>query len=144
MFSIYVDCSLVPAIWPQLKLYGKAQGIPAIQCCYLWHGVWRARHSDRSENSFVMVVYEKNFFSLDLDRKFWLKFKKKFLIDSHYKTIFRSVRMACSSYTVYEQGCSNYAKSNMYINPWQTLPEVYIRYIRRVSHPTSGPFLFHF
>ena len=40
-------------------------------------------------------------FSRDLDRKFWLNFKiRKLLIDNHYKTIFGSVRMVCSSYTV--------------------------------------------
>ena len=37
-----------------------------------------------------MIVYEKSF-------------SKNFLIDSHYKTIFVSVRKACSSYTVFYQ-----------------------------------------
>ena len=66
---------------------------------YQLHGVWRVRISDWYENSFIMVSYE-NFFSRALDRKFWLNFIKNFLTDSHYKTIFGSVRMACSSYTM--------------------------------------------
>ena len=47
-----------------------------------------------------MVVYQ-NIFSRALDRKFWLKFNKKILIDSPYKTNFGSVRMARFSYTMY-------------------------------------------
>ena len=43
----------------------------------------------------------KKKFSRTLDRKFSLK---NFLIDSHYKTIFVSVRLACSSYNVFEFG----------------------------------------
>ena len=61
----------------------------------LSHGVWRARHSDWSPNSFIMVVNEK----FKLSQNFLSKgrLEKNSLIDNHYK----SVRMACSSYTVY-------------------------------------------
>ena len=50
------------------------------------HGVGRARHSDWSENNFIMVVYEKIF--LKFSQNFLSNQRlKKFLIDNHYKTI---------------------------------------------------------
>ena len=54
----------------------------------------RARTSDSLENSSIMF-----FFICVFHRKFWLNFKK-ILIDNNYKTIFESVRSACSSYKV--------------------------------------------
>ena len=44
-----------------------------------------------------MAVYEKKKFSQNFLSKARLK-----KIDNHYKTIFELVRMACSSYTVFE------------------------------------------
>ena len=64
------------------------------------HGVWRARHSDRCEKRFYNGCLWEDFFSRTLNWKFWQIFKKKFLIDSHYKNIFMLVRMTSSSYTV--------------------------------------------
>ena len=47
----------------------------------------------------IMIVYEK--FFLKFSQNFLSKaLQKKFLIDYNYKTIFESVRIACSSYTV--------------------------------------------
>ena len=52
----------------------------------LTHGVGRARHSDWSENNFIMFVYEKIF--LKFGQNFLSNQRlKKFLIDNHYKTI---------------------------------------------------------
>ena len=34
-----------------------------------WHSVWRARHSDLSENSFIIVIYEKKFSSYTVQTK---------------------------------------------------------------------------
>ena len=46
-----------------------------------------------------MVVYE-NIFSRPLDTKFWLNWKKIFLIDNHDKIINESVRIDISSHGV--------------------------------------------
>ena len=89
------------------------------------HGVWRALTSDWSENSFVMLIYQKFLFSRSLENSDWTK--KKSLIDSHYKTIYRSVRMACSLYTVFGvphlnavfpqfRNCANWTKFNRIFN----------------------------
>ena len=48
-----------------------------------------------------MIVYENFFFKLSENFLSKGRLEKKFLIDNHYKTIFGSIRMACSSYTVY-------------------------------------------
>ena len=85
--------------------------IPQHSCRVDDHSVWRARHSDLPENSSAMVVNEKIFFSHDLDRQ---KFLTELLIESHYKTIFGSVRMACCSYILmiaetYSEGMRSYS-----------------------------------
>ena len=78
------------------------------QKCVSWktrvHGRARAHNSDWYKNSFIMVVYENIFLKLSqnfLSKARLKKFSrlKKILIDNHYKTIFVSVRMACSSPT---------------------------------------------
>ena len=58
----------------------------------LFRQAGRALTSDTSVNSFKMDVCEKNF-SRALDRKFWLNF----LLDKHYRIIYKPVRSECSS-----------------------------------------------
>ena len=90
-------------------------GLKFLDCSIETHtqGGGRSCHSDRYENSFIMVVYEKSFFSRALDRKFWL-------IDNHYKTIFVSIRMACSSPTVIQGQAQNFSRERNYINDWSS------------------------
>ena len=61
------------------------------------HPVGSTRISDWLENNFIMVVYENFFFQFVLwtDNSDWIF--KKILIGKHYKTIFKSVRNACTS-----------------------------------------------
>ena len=48
-----------------------------------------------------MVVYEKFFFKVQSEFSVQGTTKQIFVTDNHHKTIFGSVRMACSSYTVF-------------------------------------------
>ena len=77
----------------------KIKKLYAVHENRLQYGVGRAHHSDCSENSFIIAVYEKIFSQNFLSKK---RKKNNFLIDNHYKTIFVSVRMACSSYRVFK------------------------------------------
>ena len=80
-------------IFAQYLCYSKNSGKITIQ---LVHLVGRVRNSDWIENSFIMIVYEK------FSQNFLSKARIKIIfIDSHYKTIVKSVRSACSSCAVW-------------------------------------------
>ena len=58
-----------------------------------------------TKNSFIMVVLEKKILNFSQNLLSKARLKIFFLIDNHYKTIFVSVRIACSSHTVFKPIC---------------------------------------
>ena len=87
------------------EMISKLSPIQASVIYHIPHSVGSARISDWLENSLIMVVYGKFFlFQSELSVQ---SMNKKFPIDNHYKTIFKSVRNACTSYRVFHEFAEN-------------------------------------